>query len=444
MREKSFYLISLGCAKNTVDSASIGQLLLNDGYAQVEKPTQAELLIVNTCGFILPAREEAIQVLQELAQGKKRGQILVAAGCLTERYSDYVVKNVPKIDGVIGTKRWMDLLDLIQQIRAKKSKSPLYHLPNSDTVGSDEHGVYRFALQGASAYLKIADGCHRPCAFCSIPLIKGTTVSRPMDKILEEARWLQDNGTKEIILIAQDSTAYGLDLGIKDGLPNLLEQLVKTVPEIPWIRVLYAFPGFVTDRLIEVMANNPQILHYLDIPLQHAHPEVLKRMHRPSNMEWVYQTIDKMRKAIPDLTIRTTFIVGYPGETEEEFQTLLDFIKEIKFNHIGVFPFFFEPGTTSEPLGDPISQEVKQERVERLMLLQEEISQDLNRKSIGGKLDVLIEGIDEKGISIGRSYRDAPEIDGLVIAEGRAKIGSIVSVKITSALPHDLIGHIIK
>ena len=441
MHEKTFYLISLGCAKNTVDSSSIATLLEDNGYTQSDKENQAELLIVNTCGFIQPAREEAVEVLQDLAKKKRRGQLLIAAGCLPERHADWMVQQVQGVDGVLGTKHWMDILQLIQQLRQKTRPEPLFHLPESPTISSDEKGIPRVALQGGSAYLKIADGCHRPCAFCTIPLIKGTTVSRPPAAILDEAQLLRDSGAQEIILIAQDTTAYGLDRGEKNGLAALLKELTQTVPDIPWIRVLYAFPGYVTDELIEVMAENHQILPYLDMPLQHAHPATLLRMRRPANMDWVQKTLAKMRTSIPELALRTTFIVGYPGETEEEFQSLMDFVAETQFDHVGVFPFSFEPGTASEPLGDPISLEIKKERIERLMLMQEEISHQHNQAQIGKTLPILIEGFNE-GISVGRSYRDAPEIDGLVFAEGRAPIGSIVPVKITGAMPHDLMGRI--
>jgi ribosomal protein S12 methylthiotransferase len=244
-------------------------------------------------------------------------------------------------------------------------------------------------------------------------------------------------GLQELVLIAQDTTDYGHDLGMADGLSTLLKQVVKVAPDIPWIRILYAFPGYVTDGLIQTMVENPQILHYLDMPLQHAHHDTLRRMKRPANIEWVHKTLAKMRQAMPDLALRTTFIVGYPGETEAEFQTLLDFVQEIKFDHVGAFPFSFEPGTTSEPLGDPVAPEVKQERLERLMLLQQHISMLRNQGLVGKHLDVLVEGYDN-GISIGRSYRDAPEIDGLVLIEGQAPVGEIVPVRVTSALPHDL------
>jgi ribosomal protein S12 methylthiotransferase len=297
----------------------------------------------------------------------------------------------------------------------------------------------RLAVQGASAYIKIADGCRRPCAFCAIPLIKGAAVSRPPEAILAEASLLQDQGVREIILIAQDTTDYGHDLGMKDGLSSLLERLVRAAPNLDWIRILYAYPGYVTDRLIEVMASRPQVLHYLDMPLQHAHPQVLKRMRRPANMDWVYRTLEKMRRAMPDLALRTTFLVGYPGETEDEFQALLDFVEEIRFDKVGVFQFSFEPGTASEPLGDPIAAEVKQERWQRLMSLQQRISLERNQAQVGKTLQVLVEGQGD-GLSVGRSYRDAPEIDGMVILEGEAPVGRLVPARITGAMAYDLTG----
>jgi len=438
MNLKTFHLVSLGCAKNTVDSDSMAQLLLRDGYRAVNKPEQASVLIVNTCGFIGPAKQESINALRELAEAKHNGQLLIAAGCLTQRYGAEVAKQVQGIDGILGTRRWMDIVQIVRELRKGPHPETLYHLPtDAATVGTDEADTVRASVAGASAYLKIADGCRRPCAFCAIPLIKGTAVSRPMGTILDEAHRLSDRGVRELILIAQDTTDYGHDLGMKDGLAILLEQLTDAVPEMDWFRIMYAYPGYVTDRLIEVMSTRKQVLPYLDMPLQHAHPKSLYRMKRPSNIEWVHKTLAKMRASIPNLAIRTTFIVGYPGETEEEFQALLDFVKEIRFDRVGTFQFSFEPGTTSEPLGDPVPAEVKQERYERLMELQQSISLQINQSYVGKTLDVLIEGYDN-GISIGRSYRDAPEIDGLVLVEQKVKVGEIVPVRITGAMAYDL------
>jgi ribosomal protein S12 methylthiotransferase len=434
--KKTYYLASLGCAKNTVDSASMAEILEKDGYRGTENPASASVLIVNTCGFIQAAREESLQVLKELAQNKQPDQWLIAAGCLTERNREVISESVKGVDGFIGTRRWMDILDLLNEIR-KNPRIPQYHLPDVATVGKDEKGILRASVQGASAYLKIADGCRRPCAFCSIPLIKGTTVSRPPERIIKEAEILQANGLKELILIAQDTTDYGYDLGMKDGLVSLLENLLPRIPDIPWLRILYSFPGYVSDRLIDLMSDSPQILHYLDIPLQHADPGVLKSMKRPSDIDWVYSTVEKMRNRIPDLAIRSTFIVGYPGETEKEFKTLLNFIEEIQLDHVGAFTFSFEPGTASELLGDQVPTQEKEERLRRLMEFQESISLKRNQALIGRKIEVLVEG-EGDGISVARSYRDAPEIDGLVIVEGSLPIGTIQPIQVTGAMTHDL------
>lgn len=446
MTKKTFHLISLGCAKNMVDSQSIAQLLQRDDYREIQDAEQADILIVNTCGFIQQARDESYQVLGELAENKRQGQLLIAAGCLTQRYGAEVVERVPGIDGVLGTRRWMDILELIADLRGRLHPEPLYHLPTGvHTVGRDEKDVFRVASTGPSAYIKIADGCRRPCAFCAIPLIKGTAVSRPRETILHEAKVLQDQGVREIILIAQDTTDYGHDLGMKNGLARLLEDLVITAPEVDWFRILYAYPGYVTDELIEVMAKHERILPYLDMPLQHAHPDTLRRMRRPANMDWVYKTLDKMRRAMPGLALRTTFLVGYPGETEEEFGALMDFIQEIRFDRVGTFTFSFEPGTSSEPLGDPVPEEVKQDRLDCLMTAQQSISLSINQSLVGKTLDVLIEGHGEvegshERIAVGRTYRDAPEIDGLVFVEGDPPIGDILPVTINGAMVYDLTG----
>jgi len=443
INNKTFHIVSLGCAKNTVDSDSMAQLLIKSGYKSTANPDKAGILIVNTCGFIATAKEESRNVLAELAAKKKSGQILIAAGCLTQRYGSDVARDISGIDGIIGTRRWMDVADLVADLQRVNPPEPRYQLPESATVGSDEQGALRVSIQGASAYLKIADGCRRPCAFCAIPLIKGTIVSRPVETILAEARILETRGIREIILIAQDTTDYGSDLGLKNGLALLLRKLCESAPQVDWIRVMYAYPGFVTDELIEVMATEKQVVHYLDMPLQHAHPAVLRRMHRPTNVDWVYKTVEKMRKVIPDLALRTTFIVGYPGETETEFQTLLDFIDELRFDKVGAFKFSFETGTASEPLGDSVPAEIKEERFNRLMEKQQQISLACNKAFVGRKLDVLFEGYGQ-GVSIGRSYRDAPEIDGLVLVKGEIPDGQMLPVLINEAMPYDLGGTIIK
>ncbi len=446
-----YYLLSLGCSKNTVDSESMAQVLRQSGMRGVGDPEAAEVLIVNTCGFINAAKEESVAALRELVAIKRADQMVIAAGCLSQRYGDTLVQEVPGLDGVIGTRRWMDIFDLIRRLRARKHPEPLYHLPGeAAVVGRDERGVLRASVQGASAYLKIADGCRRPCAFCAIPRIKGTAVSRPLAAIVAEAIRLQAMGVKEIMLIAQDSTDYGYDRGMKDGLAHLLDAIVEAAPGIPWLRVMYAYPGYVTPRLMETMARHEQVLPYLDIPLQHGHRETLKRMKRPAKVEWVYETIGRLRELMPALAVRTTFIVGYPGETDEEFEALLKLVRDLEFDRVGAFQYSYELGTPSAALPNQVDDAIKQERYERLMELQSGISLKKNQALVGRTLEILGEGHgageDEDGaetgdvISLGRSYRDAPEIDGYVLVEGELPIGEIVPVRITGATTYDLIG----
>jgi ribosomal protein S12 methylthiotransferase len=432
-------LVSLGCAKNTVDSESMALLLARDGFQAEAQAAHADVIIVNTCGFIAPARAESIETLRRLADAKLPGQLLIAAGCLTQRYGADVVRQVPGIDGLLGTRRWMDIVELVRGLRADGGPKVRYDLPPAKTVGQDERGVLRASVVGASAYLKIADGCRRPCAFCAIPLIKGTAVSRPLATLVEEARQLESRGVREMILIAQDTTDYGHDLGMKDGLPTLLQALLEAAPGIDWLRLLYAYPGAVSPGLIDLMASQPRLLPYLDMPLQHAHPAVLRRMRRPANMTAVVRTLELMRQAMPTMALRTTFIVGYPGETEAEFDELMAFVEAMRFDRLGAFTFSFEPGTTSEPLGDPVPTEVKEERRQRLMERQQQISLEVNQSHVGRVLPVLVEGSDG-GLSLGRSYRDAPEIDGMVIVEGEIPAGELVPVRINGAMAYDLTG----
>jgi len=421
----------------------MAQLLNRQGLAGVNTPENAEYLIVNTCGFLKSAREEAIAVLTDLASEKMPWQKLIAAGCMTELHRQDILDSIPHVDGMIGTRRWMDILDVIKKTDEQRHDIPYAHFPAVSTVGRDEMGTYRAAVQGGSAYLKIADGCRRTCAYCLIPMIKGYLVSRPLEKIIADARVLQDLDIQEIVLIAQDITDYGHDLKMKDGLTRLLEQVLYAVPEIPWIRLMYTFPGFITDSLIQIMASSDQILPYLDIPLQHAAPEILRSMRRPTDITAVRERLVHIRSVIPEIALRTTFIVGYPGEDEKAFQTLLNFIQTVRFDHVGVFTYSFEPGTPAESLGDPIPKHIKVERHERLMQVQAEISLERNQQFIGKTMDVLVEGVDEENqIAVGRSYRDAPEVDGLVVIEGIAPIGQLVQVQINSAITHDLIGEL--
>lgn len=415
------------------------QLLERSGFLAVDDPAKADLVIVNTCGFIAPARAESLEALEQLASAKRSDQLLVAAGCWAQLAGRSLTERLPGLDGVLGTRRWMDVVGLVECLK-RGAPPPLIHLPeDAQTVGSDEHGVLRAAVQGSSAYLKIADGCRRRCAFCNIPQIKGTAVSRPVDRIVREAMRLAQIGVKELVLIAQDTTDYGHDRGDRDGLAELLDRLVEAAPDVPWIRIMYAYPGFITPRLVETMARHHQVLHYLDIPLQHAHAAILKRMRRPTNVDRVRQTVRELRRLMPDIAIRTTFIVGYPGETEAEFRALLDFVQEMRFDRLGVFAYWPEVGTPAALLPDQIPDQVKEERREQLMLLQQEISLQRNQEQVGRTLDVLLEGAGD-GISVGRSFRDAPEIDGMVIVEQELPVGDMFPIRINGATTYDVMG----
>ena len=432
----TFFIESLGCAKNTVDSHAMAAVLTRAGLQPITDAEQADVIIVNTCGFIRPAQDESIQVLNGYIQGKKKEQYVIAAGCLSEGERGNLLERLPGLDAALSTRRWADILQVIKHLQLHHD-SPYLHFPATESFTATVDGIPAVAIQGKSAYLKIADGCDRHCAFCLIPRIKGPMVSRKREDILYDAQYLQQQGVKEIILIAQDSTAYGRDLGLDDGLPALLLDLVQTIPDVPWVRIMYTFPGSISDSLIAVMQDEKKILPYLDIPLQHAHPSVLKRMHRPSNMTHVRKTLEKMRKEIPDLAFRSTFIVGFPGETDEEFSALSAFVEEIQFDHVGIFPYYHEEGTLSFALKDNVSDAIKNERIHALARLQEDISLNKNKTWVGRTIDVLVEGNGD-GISIGRSFRDAPEIDGLVFLDSLIEPGKMVHTQVTGAMVHDL------
>ena len=446
-----YHLITMGCPKNKVDSDGMEMLLQQADLRATSNAARADVLIVNTCGFLEAAKEESIGVLQELAGMKRRGQMLIAAGCLAQRNGEEVLARVPGVDGLLGTRRWMDVMELVSGIRGngggKRRKLQRYSLLGDPDV-SFETAVPRPPVAAGSAYLKISDGCNAPCAFCTIPSFKGKLKSRPLQAIVDEANALVAAGAKELVLVAQDSTDYGRDWGEPNSLPRLLAALDnRTSSNLRWIRLMYAYPGHVSDELVEVMASQPKIVHYLDMPLQHGDPRTLKRMRRPSRVEMVHEHIAKLRRAMPDIALRTTFIVGYPGETEEEFQGLLDFVKTIEFDKVGAFQFSPEPGTPSATLPDQVADEVKQERYARLMETQQPISLRKNQALVGRMLEILVEGegeVEGSGdpLLLGRSYRDAPEVDGLVLVPGvsGAPIGSMLEVHINGAMEYDLVG----
>jgi len=434
---RRFYLLSLGCPKNTVDAEAMRGLLEEAGWRRTEQPADADVWIINTCGFIDEAREESYAALRELAQAKRPGQFLLAVGCLSQRYGEGVQRVVPGVDGILGTREWANIVPCVEQLLGVQ--------PGASVRPRGEVSVVtpmRRQAQGPSAYLKIADGCSAPCAFCAIPLIKGPQRSKEPAAILEEARQLVAQGVQEIILIAQDTTAYGRDLGKKDALPPLMASILEAVPQLPWLRLMYTYPQHITPRLIEMMASHPQVCHYLDLPLQHAHPDILRRMRRSPDVEGMRRLINSLRQAMPDIALRTAFIVGYPGETEEEFAALLDFMAEIQFDKVGVFIYSPEEGTAAVSLPDPVRREVAEERYARAMELQRDISLARNQMQVGRTLDVLVEGAGQ-GISVGRCYRDAPEIDGYVLLRGEWPVGQMVRVRVEHAMEYDLEGRVL-
>lgn len=455
-----YHLITLGCPKNKVDSDGIEMLLRGAAYRPTEAPHDADVLIVNTCGFLEAAKEESIGVLEELGRRKRKHQVLVAAGCLVQRNGAEVLARVPKVDGLLGTRRWMEVLELLQEIRGGRGRRPFqrYALLGDTDVGvpallddpatAFDSATPRPPVPGGSAYLKISDGCNAPCAFCTIPSFKGKLRSRPMEAVLDEALSLVQAGAKELVIVAQDTTDYGRDRGEPNSLPRLLSAICnRTDDRLRWVRLMYAYPGHVSDELVEVMASHSKIVPYLDMPLQHGDPRTLRRMRRPSRLEMVYDHIEKLRAAMPDIALRTTFIVGYPGESEAEFQGLLDFVQAIEFDKVGAFPFSPEPGTPAATLPDQVPDVVKDERYARLMEIQQPISLRKNQAQVGKLLDILVEGegeIAESGepLLLGRSYRDAPEVDGLVLVPGvgRVPAGTMLQVHINGAMEYDLVG----
>ncbi|MFN8471775.1 MAG: 30S ribosomal protein S12 methylthiotransferase RimO [Anaerolineae bacterium] len=450
-----YHLVTLGCPKNVVDSEGMSGLLAEAGYRPTQRPDRADVLIVNTCGFIGPAKDESIAALKDLGAAKRPGQLLIATGCLVQRAGEALQREIPEVDAVLSTRRWYEIANLVAGLRrdrygdipdagfvaAPDLLQPTISLvPNRDEAMPAEAIInpVRRRHVGVSAYLKIADGCSAPCAFCTIPGIKGPWRSKPVDAVVQEALSLVGQGVQELILVAQDTTAYGYDWGQRDQLAPLLDRLCAELPTSVWLRLMYAFPGRVTPLLIETMARHAQIVHYLDMPLQHGHAATLARMRRPSPSV-AGRNIRDLRDAMPDIAIRSGFIVGYPGETEEEFQGLLDFLSEHELDKVGVFTYCREDGTPAGVLAEQVPQEVKEERRARAMEHQQAISLRRNRAQVGRTLDVLIEGVGD-GLSVGRTYRDAPEVDGMVLIQQELSAGQRIPIEITGAMDYDLLG----
>jgi ribosomal protein S12 methylthiotransferase len=443
---KRFSLVSLGCAKNQVDSEGIQQLLVARGYEQVASAEEADLLVVNTCGFIDAAKQESIDTLLELGQAKRPGQRLLATGCLTERYAEDLAGEIPEIDAIVGARNWAavpgvaDELTVLPPSAARQPGSSL-ELMRIAPSGAIDLAMPRRVATGPSAYVKISDGCNQKCAFCAIPGMKGLLRSKPVELILREVGELVEQGVKEVVLIAQDSTNYGRDWGERDGLAALLAAITDAFPSLPWVRVMYAYPSHVTERFLRLMAERPQICSYLDMPLQHAHPDMLRRMRRPHRP--VEELLAWIRGFVPDITIRTTFITGFPGETEAEHRFLRRAIETLGFGRVGVFLYSDEEGTAAFEHPNRIPRGVKQRRRHELLEAARAASLRANQALVGRTIEVLVEGEGElagRPVRVGRSRRDAPEVDGLVFVDGPASVGEIVSVRLTGALEYDLVG----
>ncbi len=436
-----FHIVTLGCPKNEVDSEGMETLLTEAGHSPVPELYEADLIVVNTCGFIDAAKAESLETLKSVASRRKPGSLLVAAGCLAQREGEKLTEQLPGIDAIIGCRNWPDITRLADLVSSRSSREEA-----RVSVLLDERlqlGAARRVARAGSAYVKISDGCDAGCAFCAIPAIKGGHQSKPPEQVVEEVRQLVAGGVKEVILVGQDTTAYGLDRGEKDGLEGLLRRIAEAVPGLPWLRMLYLYPQRITPSLLRAMADLPQLCRYVDIPLQHTHPDMLRRMRRPHGE--VRDLMDAIRHAMPEVAIRTTFIVGFPGETEEEHRHLLRSIEEIGFDHVGVFAYSPQEGTPAAAMPNQVTDRVKLRRWREAMEVAQRVSRKRNQEMVGRELEVLVEGTEEgsRGRTptvVGRSYRDAPEVDGLVFFSGRATLGEIVKVRVTSALEYDLVG----
>lgn len=427
--------ISLGCSKNLVDSEKMMGMLKSGNHEIVNDPQAADVIIINTCGFIESAKVEAINTIFEMAEYKKENlKKLIVTGCLAQRYKDDLIAEMPEVDRFIKISEYKDLDKILEE-------------ELGETLVSYGKSERLLSSKPWSAYLKIAEGCSNRCTYCAIPLIRGGNVSRSMEDIIEEAKDLAKKGIKELVLIAQDTTKYGEDLYGKLALLDLLKELHK-IEEFHWIRILYMYPDEITEELIEGMAQLPKVIPYFDIPMQHANNHMLKLMNRRGSKEEVLKTIQKIRETFKHPTLRTTFIVGFPHESEEEFNELMDFVKEVKWNSMGAFAYSREEDTPAYAMGDQIPEEIKETRVDLIMQTQKEISFENNKALIGETLEVLVEGRDAlRDIYRGRSVFNAPDdVDGMVLfkSDRNIEMGSFVKVKITEARPYDLIGEEVK
>lgn len=434
--------ISLGCDKNLVDSEVMLGLLDSRGYQIVDDETIADVIVVNTCCFIHDAKEESIQTILEMAEYKKTGRLkaLVVTGCLAQRYQQEIIDEIPEVDAVLGTASYDKIAEAIDEALDGHTEMYLEDIDRLPQVSSKR----LVTTGGHYAYLKIAEGCDKHCTYCVIPKIRGNFRSVPMEQLLKEAKELAEGGVKELILVAQETTVYGQDIYGEKSLHRLLRELCK-IDGIQWIRLLYCYPEEIDANLIQVMKEEPKICHYLDLPIQHASDAILKRMGRRTSKAQLVDTIRTLREEIPDITLRTTLITGFPGETEEQHQELVAFVDEMEFDRLGVFTYSPEENTPAAEMPDQIPEEVKEDRQAELMELQQEIAFDLAEDMIDREVLVMIEGkVADENAYVGRTYRDAPNVDGLIFINTDEELmsGDFAKVKVTGAMEYDLIGEL--
>lgn len=431
--------ISLGCSKNLVDTEVMLRSLHDAGYEITPDESEAEVIVVNTCGFIESAKKESIDNILDVAWLKKHGKCkhIIATGCLVERYREEVMKELPEVDALLGVGSLFHIVDALRAVERGEK-----YMSFEDKETSPLGGERLLTTPEYSAYLKIGEGCDNRCTYCAIPLIRGHFRSRPMESLVAEAKELEALGVKEINLIAQDSSRYGLDLYGEYKLAALVRRLTEETT-IPWIRILYCYPDKITDELIEEYRTNDRLVKYMDIPIQHISDTVLERMNRHGRKKLIVDTVNKLRERVPGVVLRTTAMVGFPGETEEEFAELCEYVKAAKFDRFGAFTFSPEEGTVAATMDGQIDEQTKQDRYDTLMQTQLTVTEELNARRIGSTLTVLTEGYDSAaGIHYGRSFADAPDVDGKVYFRAKERIpeGTFVSVKIEEALDYDLVG----
>ncbi|WP_339365194.1 30S ribosomal protein S12 methylthiotransferase RimO [Vallitalea maricola] len=435
--------ISLGCDKNLVDSEVMLGLLRDKGYTLINDETEADVIVVNTCGFIQDAKEESIGTIIEMGQYKENGKCkaLIVTGCLAQRYQDELIKEMPEIDAILGVSNYDKVIEAVESVLDNKK-----YVAFEDNDHVPEEYINRvISSTGYSAYLKIAEGCDNHCTYCIIPKIRGKIKSRTMESLIEETKYLAQNGVKELILVAQDTTKYGIDIYGEKKLPALLRELCR-VDGIEWIRLLYCYPEEITDELIEVMRDEEKVLNYLDMPIQHANNDILRRMARKGTKEMIKDAISKLRKAIPDICLRTTLITGFPGETREQFEDMKEFVQDVRFDRLGVFSYSPEEGTPAALFEDQIDDDIKEARKDEIMALQQGISKSVNEELVGKTYSVIIEGyMPEDRVYCGRTYRDAPDVDGMIFVSCPYELmsGDIINVRVSSSNEYDLIGEII-